>query len=118
MFHTFYIILFTILLLPSCSCNKKQNLIPHYLLIQALLDLSILTAIKETLTPIANTIISEELNVAKNNNFAFFLPKYHSYQQLTLYYIDKIYDNNQALVLSALKDFEQAAQTIAANPFP
>lgn len=96
-----------LLLLPSCSCNRMRDPVPQYLLIQALLEVPTLTLIKETLTRIANKIIREELGLAQDNTYSFFLPKDRPYEQLTLYYIDKIDERNQTLILSALDDLQK-----------
>lgn len=104
--NRFYIALLAFLLLfPGCF-NNQQNTAKHTLFIQALLNLSVLTSIKKALTPIANKIIREELNLAEDNNFAFFLPKDRLYQQLTLYYANNVYENGDTLIFSALEGFQ------------
>lgn len=107
MFSKPYAIFFILLLLPSCSCNKMRDSVPQYLLIQALLEAPTLTLIKETLTCVTNKIIREELGLAEDNTYPFFMPKDRPYEQLTLYYIDKVDERNQTLILSAIDDLQK-----------
>lgn len=89
------IVLCTLYFKSITSDSQKQTL-----LIQAISDSTILTNIRNEITPLINAIIKEELGLDKNSDVVFFLPK--KINRLTLYYLFDLEENGKNNLFSAL----------------
>jgi len=96
--HLFFILL----ILPGClqdqaSANPIQK---ETLLIQAISDSAPITEAIHALTPLINTIIKQELQLAPDYEFNFFLPK--KLQRITLYYMNDVISKDNHIIISEL----------------
>ena len=80
--------------------NHKQNIIKRNLLIQMPLDLQGIKDLPNTLNPVVNKIIQEELGIEYDKNFPIFFFKKR--QAITVYYVTDIYDNGEKFLFSQL----------------
>src|SRR5947209_1636740 len=114
--YKFYSIVCILLFLPGCFFNNTETISSkRHFLIQAFFDAPMLTSIKETITPIINSIIKEELGLEKEYDFDFFLPKKRQLQALTLYYVDDMYENGQPFLFSAVENLQKNRSLLAPN---
>jgi hypothetical protein len=60
--------------LSSSENTKAQEMEKHTLLIQGSFDSPVLRSIKDTLTPVIDKIIKDELGLSSDYDFNFFLP--------------------------------------------
>jgi hypothetical protein len=100
------LIVFFLLLLPGCFFNKAENNVAKStFFIQLLSNTIVLASIKEAITPVINGIIKEELGLAQDYDFEFFLPKPQP-QRLTLYYVNKIFENGEKSLFSVVEGIQ------------
>lgn len=97
--RNFYISLCGLFLLSGCG---EKSIVTHTFFIQAIPDSAVLTSMIKAMTPVINEIVKEELGLAKDFDFDFFLPK--NRQAVTLYYVNDIYENGETDLFSALNN--------------
>lgn len=105
MYKLFNISLITLLaLLPACSNNADVS-IKHDLFIQLQSSSDLLESLVATITPILNAAIKEELGIAKEDTFEFFLPKKR--QPLTIYYLNDTREDGIIQIIDSLDTLEK-----------
>ena len=72
----------------SIISMQNDNKFTYY--IQLPSDSQVLVEIKDTISPIINNIVKEELGLSKDFDFNFFLPKKPKPQYLSVYYLNDI----------------------------
>lgn len=92
----------TLLLFLVPTCNKSSTTPAGTLIVQLLINSSVLTQMRRTMTPLINDSIKAELGLELNYEFQFFSPKER--QALTIYSIEEILENGKPMILST---FEQ-----------
>lgn len=90
-----YAIIGTLLLLPACFFNNKQRGAKHTFFIQANLDHAVFKSLQDTIRPLVNNIIQQELGIEQDKNFPIFFFKKRS--AITIYNVIDLYDNNESL---------------------
>jgi len=112
--HKCHISVITMLaLLPACS-NHADVSIKHDLFIQLQSSSDLLESLIAAITPIINAGIKEELGLAQDDPFEFFLPK--KQQKLTVYYVNDIREDGIAQLLASLDSVEKNKLTTTNSP--
>jgi len=97
-------------LLPACSNNAENVSIKHDLFIQLQASSDLLESLIATIAPLVNAAIKEELGLAKDDTFEFFLPKKR--QALTVYFINDICEDGITQVLDLLATTDKNKLTL------
>lgn len=102
----FFVLVGILLLLPACFSEKTKTAEARTVFVQAIPDSTALKTIIDSVTPLINGIIKDELGLANDYSFDFFLPKKR--QGLTLYYVQGMSGSGEADLFSALGTIQES----------
>jgi hypothetical protein len=102
-----------LLLLSACTNKVENSAAKSTLFIQLVPNSVVISTIIETITPLINQIIKEELGLGQEYDFEFFLPKKR--QALTLYAINDMYQDGEQDFLAAFELVKKDTQKFASS---